>query len=164
MKGMLHLWQQVILIQHTDGRSKLLILIKQDWQESNCFLMTWQLSLILQVTHTYIISLAGYGMKNVIMGVGTFIHRVHQVSQKKCCANGALSSVSCNFDEGLMMRFALYEMPLFMRMVTTSCKFCQDCTKYNDLLAMAATKVCKYCDNPGFANPGPGVHCVMLSG
>jgi hypothetical protein len=29
------------------------------------------------------------------------------------------------------MIFALDEMPLFMRMVTTmSCKFCQDCTKY----------------------------------
>jgi hypothetical protein len=37
------------------------------------FFMKWQLSLILQVAHTYIISLAGYGMKNVVMGVGTFI-------------------------------------------------------------------------------------------
>ncbi len=36
------------------------------------FFMTWQLSSILQVAHTYIISLADYGMKNVIMGVGTF--------------------------------------------------------------------------------------------
>ncbi len=150
---MLHLWHQVVLIQHTDNRSKLLILIKEDRQESNRFFMTWQLSLILQVAHTYIISLAGYRMKNVIMGVGTFICQVHQVPQKKCCANGALSSdVSCNFDEGLMMRFALDEMPLFIRMVTTTCKICQDCTKYNNLLAMAATKVCNYCDNPGFTN------------
>jgi hypothetical protein len=62
-------------------------------------------------------------------------------STKKCCANGALSSVSCNFDEGLMMRFALDKMPLLMRMVTTTCKFCQNCTKYNSLLGMAATKV-----------------------
>jgi hypothetical protein len=67
-------------------------------------------------------------------------------TKKICCANGALSSVSCNFDEGLMMRFDLDEMPLFMRMVTTTGKFCQDCTKYNNLLAMAATKVCNYCD------------------
>jgi hypothetical protein len=37
------------------------------------FFMTWQLSLILQVAHTYIINLAGYGMKNVVMGVDTFI-------------------------------------------------------------------------------------------
>jgi hypothetical protein len=71
-------------------------------------------------------------------------------TKKKCCANGALSSISCNFDEELMMRFALDEMPLFMIVVTTTCKFCQDCTKYNNLLAMAATKVCNYCDNPGF--------------
>jgi hypothetical protein len=45
--------------------------------------MTWQLSLILQVAHTYIISLAGYGMKNVVMGVGTFICRVYEVPQKR---------------------------------------------------------------------------------
>jgi hypothetical protein len=29
---------------------------------------------------------------------------------------------------------------------------------------MAATKVCNYCDNPGFTNQGPGVDCVTLSG
>ncbi len=97
------------------------------------------------------------------MGVGTFIYLVHP-TKKKRCANGALSSVSCNFDEGLMMRFALDEMPLFMRMVITRCKFCQDCTKYNNLLAMAATKVCNYCDDPGFTNRGPRIHCVTLSG
>jgi hypothetical protein len=73
MKGMLKLWQQVVLIQHTEDRSELLIQIKEDWQESNHFFMTWQLSLILQVAHTYIISLVGYGMKNVVMGVGTLI-------------------------------------------------------------------------------------------
>jgi hypothetical protein len=61
------------------------------------------------------------------------------------------------------MRFALDEMPLFMRMVTMTCKFCQDYTKYNSLLAMAATKVCNCCDNPGFTNQGPGIHCVMLN-
>ncbi len=83
MKGMLHLWQQVVLIQRTDDRSKLLILIKEDWQESNRFFMTWQLSLILQVAHTYIISLAGYGVKNVVMGVGAFICQVQQVQQKR---------------------------------------------------------------------------------
>jgi hypothetical protein len=51
-----------------------------------------------------------------------------------------------------MMRFALDEMPIFMRIVTTTCKFCQDCTKYNNLLAMAATKVYNYCDDPGITN------------
>jgi hypothetical protein len=71
-------------------------------------------------------------------------------TRKKCCANGVLSSVSPNFDEKLIMRFVLDEMPLFMRIVTPSCKFCQACTKFNNLLAMAATKVCNYCDTPGF--------------
>jgi hypothetical protein len=45
--------------------------------------MAWQLSSILQVTHAYTISLGGYGMKNVVMGVGTFICQVHQVPQKR---------------------------------------------------------------------------------
>jgi hypothetical protein len=71
-------------------------------------------------------------------------------TKKKYCANGALSSVSHNFDEELKMRFGMDEMPLFMRLATTRCKFCQDCTKYNNLLAMAATKVCNYCDDSGF--------------
>ncbi len=33
MKGMLKLWQQVVLIQHTEDRSKLLILIVEDGQD-----------------------------------------------------------------------------------------------------------------------------------
>jgi hypothetical protein len=85
-------------------------------------------------------------------------------TKKKCCANGALSSVSHNFYEELMMRFALDEMPLFMRIVTMRGNFCQDCTKYNNLFLMAATKVCNYCDNSGFTNQGPDHHCVTLSG
>ncbi len=32
------------------------------------------------------------------------------------------------------MRFGMDEMPLFMRLATTRRKFCQDCTKYNNLL------------------------------
>ncbi len=61
-------------------------------------------------------------------------------TKKKCCANGALPSVSDNFDEELMMRFALDEMPLYMRFVTTEHKFCQNCTKYNNLFAMAKSR------------------------
>ncbi len=56
------------------------------------------------------------------------------------------------------------EIPLFMRLATTRRKFCQDCTKYNNLFGMAAKKVCNYCDDSGFTNQGPGHHCVMLSG
>ncbi len=65
MKGMLKLWQQDVLIQQTG------------------FFMKWQLSPILHVPHTYLISLAGYGMKNVVMGAGTFICQVQQVPQKR---------------------------------------------------------------------------------
>jgi hypothetical protein len=104
--------------------------LKKIGKRETGFFMKWQLSLILQVAHTYIISLAGYGMKNVVMGVCTFICQVQQVPQKnQCCANGALSSVSHNFDEDLKMRFGMDEMPLFMRLATKRCKFCQDCTK-----------------------------------
>jgi hypothetical protein len=94
-----------------------------------------------------------------------YIHLSSSTSstKKKCCANGALSSVSHNFDEELKMRFGMDEMPLFMRLATTRCKFCQDCTIYNNLFALAATKVCNYHDNSGFTNQGPGHHCVMLS-
>jgi hypothetical protein len=52
-------------------------------REQLFFFMKWQLSSILQVAHTYIISLVGYGMKNVVMGVGTFICQVQQVQQKR---------------------------------------------------------------------------------
>ncbi len=85
-------------------------------------------------------------------------------TKKKCCANGALSSVSHNFDEELKMRFGMDEVPLFMRLATKRRKFCQDCTKYNNLFAMATTKVCNYCDNSGFTNQGLGHHCVTLNG
>ncbi len=48
-------------------------------REQLFFFVKWQLSLILQVAHNYIISLAGNGTKNVVMSVGTFIRRVQQV-------------------------------------------------------------------------------------
>ncbi len=107
-------------------------------------------------SHTYLYNQpCGLWKEECCHGCG-YIHLLSSSSstKKKCCANGALSSVSCNlnFDKGLMIRFALDEMPLFMRMVTTTHKFCQDCTKYNNLLAMAATKICNYCDNLGYTN------------
>jgi hypothetical protein len=59
-----------------------------------------------------------------------YIHLSSSTSstKKKCCANGALSSVSHNFDKELKMRFGMDEMPLFMKLATTRHKFCQDCT------------------------------------
>jgi hypothetical protein len=117
-------------------------------------------------SHTYLYNqLCGLWNEECCHGCG-YIHLLSSTSstEEKCCANGALSSVSHNFDEEFKMRFGMDEMPLFMRLATTRHKFCQDCTKYNNLFAMAATKVCNYCDNSGFTNRGPGHHCVMLSG
>ncbi len=61
-----------------------------------------------------------------------YIHLSSSTSstKKKCCASGALSSVSHNFDEESKMRFGMDEMPLFMRLATTRRKFCQEYTKY----------------------------------
>ena len=117
-------------------------------------------------SHTYLYNQpCGLWNEECHHGCG-YIHLSSSTSstKKKCCANGALSSVSHNFDEELKMRFGMDEMPLFMRLATTRRKFCQDCTKYNNLFAMAATKVCNYCDNSGFTNQGPGHHCLALSG
>jgi hypothetical protein len=36
--------------------------------------------------------------------------------------------------------------------------------QHDNLFAIAATKVCNYCDNSGFTNQSPGHHCVTLSG
>jgi hypothetical protein len=71
----------------------------EDWQENNLEYrrtrhnnrelqiqigyMTWQPSLIFQVENSYFISLAGYGMKIVIMGVGAFICPIQQERQGK---------------------------------------------------------------------------------
>ncbi len=59
--------------------------------------------------------------------------KLNKFHKKKCCANGALSSVSHNFDEELKIRFGMDEMPLFMKLATTRHKFCQDCTKYKKM-------------------------------
>ncbi len=58
-----------------------------------------------------------------------YIHLSSSTSstKNKCCANGALSSVS-HIDEELKMRLGMDEMPLSMRLATTRRKFCQDCT------------------------------------
>jgi hypothetical protein len=71
---------------------------------------------------------------------------------------------SSDFDQDAMLRFALDQLPAFMRSVIHSHQFDQQSTKYNNLLAMAATKVCNYTGHGGFTNRGPGKHCVILSG
>ena len=85
-------------------------------------------------------------------------------TKSKCCANGVLSSVSENFNEELMMKVGLDELPHFLKLVLSDFRFRQDCTKYNNLFAMAATKVCNYCDDTGYTNRGPGTHSVHLTG
>ncbi len=110
-------------------------------------------------SHTYLYNQpCGLWNEECRHGCG-YIHLSSSTSstKKKCCAKGALSSVSHNFDEELKMRFGLDEMPLFMRLATTRCKFCQDCTKYNNLFAMAATKVCIYCDNNAQLQQSPNL-------
>jgi hypothetical protein len=77
-------------------------------------------------------------------------------TRKKCCADGLLSSVSPNFGKGLMMSITLNELPVFIRRVIYCDQFSKSCTTYNNLLVMAATKVCNYCDTPGLTNRGPG--------
>ena len=95
-----------------------------------------------------------------------YIHLSSSTSstKKKCCANGVLSSVSENFNEELMMKVGLDELPFFLKRVLSDGSFRQDCAKYNNLFAMAATKVCNYCDDPGYTNRGPGTHSVTLTG
>jgi len=72
--------------------------------------------------------------------------------------------VSENFNEELMMKVGLDELPFFLKRVLSDGSFRQDCAKYNNLFAMAATKVCNYCDDPGYTNRGPGTHSVTLTG
>jgi hypothetical protein len=85
-------------------------------------------------------------------------------TRRKCCANGLLSEASLNFDQDPILRFALNQLPAFVKSVSYSQELDQQSTKYNNLLAMAATKVCNYTGRGGFTNRGPGNHCVTLSG
>ena len=54
-----------------------------------------------------------------------YIHLLSSSSSTKYkyCANGALSSVSHNFDEELKMRFGMDEMPLFMNCLLQGANF-----------------------------------------
>jgi hypothetical protein len=80
----------------------------------------------------------------------------------KYSADSLLSSVSLNFDKGLMMSIALNELPVFIRRVFIVINFQRNKIIY--VLAMAATKVCNYCDTPGFTIRGPGNGSVTLDG
>ncbi len=86
------------------------------------------------------------------------------ITRRKCCANSLLTETSLNFDQDAMLRFSLDQLSVFMGSVIHSHQCDQQITKYNNLLAMAATKVCNYAGHSRFTNRGLGKHCVTLSG
>ncbi len=78
-------------------------------------------------------------------------------SRKKCCANGCLYSASDNFYKELMMDHNLDKMPIFLRQnITSSPNFLKKSSKYNNLVAMAATVVCNNNQTRGFSQRGQG--------
>jgi hypothetical protein len=86
-------------------------------------------------------------------------------SRKKCCAIGCLSSASDNFDKKLMMDHDLDELPHFLRQVITlSPEFLKKSSTHNNLVAMAANKVCNYNQTHGFSWQGQGPQSVFMNG
>jgi len=83
----------------------------------------------------------------------------------RCCAGGLLSSNSTNADMDLLVNYELDEMPEYLlQCINSSSTFPQDSSTYNNILAMAATKVCNYSTNPGWTSRGPGSAAVTLNG
>ncbi len=78
--------------------------------------------------------------------------------------DGLLSSRSPNFNKDAMVKLDMEQFPVFMRLVIHSPNIYEVCTTFNSVQSVAARKVCKYCDTPGFTNCGPGNACVMLNG
>jgi hypothetical protein len=86
-------------------------------------------------------------------------------TRKKCCANGRMSISSNNCDSKLLTNLELREYSLFMQQdVSSSPEFCYHSSTYNNSVAMGATKVCIYSEQPGFKNRGPGPFSVHLRG
>jgi len=83
----------------------------------------------------------------------------------RCCAGGVLSSSSINADMDLLVNYELYEMPDYLlQCIESSTTFPQDSSTYNNILAMAATKVCNYSSTPGWTSRRPGSAAVTLNG
>jgi hypothetical protein len=83
----------------------------------------------------------------------------------RCCAGGLLSSDSINADMDLLVNYELDEMPDYLlQCIESSRTFPQDSSTYNNILAMAATKVCNYSSTPGWTSRGPGSAAVTLNG
>jgi hypothetical protein len=71
---------------------------------------------------------------------------------------------SPNFNEDAMVKLDMEQFPVFMRLAIHSPNFHEECTTFNNILLMAVTKVCNYCDTPEFTNCGLGNVCVTLKG
>ncbi len=61
---------------------------------------------------------------------------------KKFCMDGLLSSCSCNFNKDVMVKLDMKQLPVFMRLSIHYPNFHEECTTFNNILSMAATKVC----------------------
>lgn len=82
----------------------------------------------------------------------------------RCCADGKLSPYSTT-DMDLLVQYELDELPdYWIHCITSNESFVKDATTMNNLLAMAATKVCNYTGIPGWTNRGPGDTAVTLNG
>jgi hypothetical protein len=65
----------------------------------------------------------------------------------------------------LLVNFELDDIPLYLlQCIETNSAFSKDCSIYNNLLAMAATKVCNYSATSGWTQRGPGSASVTLNG
>ena len=63
------------------------------------------------------------------------------------------------------VNFELDEMPVYLlQCIPANSSFSKDCSIYNNLLAMAATKVCNYSETLGWMQRGPGSASVTLNG
>jgi hypothetical protein len=84
----------------------------------------------------------------------------------RCCAGGFLSSNSTNTDMDLLLNYELDEMQDYLLncIAKSNNTFPQDSSTYNNILAMAATKVCNYSSTPGWTSRGPGSAAVTLNG
>ncbi len=78
--------------------------------------------------------------------------------------DGLLSSCDPNFNEDATVKHDMEQLPVFMRLPIHSPNFHEECTTFNNILPLAATKVCNYCNTPEFSYHGPGNACVMLNG
>ncbi len=64
-----------------------------------------------------------------------------------------------------MIDYVLDEFPSFVRKaISSSAKFSQKSSTYNNLVAMAATVVCNYNETAGLSRCGPGPQSVFMNG